>query len=404
MRLYALICAVGLFVTAIGATPDHLDESGGTWKLVKAERDGKPLPKEQFDHDITLIVTRTEGGGIKYVAKKSYNVVTEATVQQHKAGDKYDQCDVTFSKGCSQGKTLRGILGVEGDTMTACWHRGQGYPKEFTGAKDFGCTLRILKRIADNDLAKLAGTWNLIALERDGKPAPKDKVADKLVITRISGAKSACHVLVMDRGKVRAEATIQPTDGAKDEKHDGLTYTRFNVTYSKGRHAGTTLHASIHVYGDALKAFWTIPDEGGEEATKTFHTFQRADDDLAQLPGTWKQVSAERDGKPLSKEEFAKYPNVLVITRVKGQEGECKVVMKMGDEVVAEAMLKRSAGEKGAKHNHYEAAYSKGRHAGTTLHATIDVDGDTLKACWTKPDEGGDGASKTCHTLQRVKQ
>ena len=255
---------------------------------------------------------------------------------------------------------------------------------------------------ADN-LDKLSGTWKLVALERDGKPLPKGEVADELVITRLKGDESVWEVLVKQNGKVRAEATIQPTKGAKGEKDGDITYTKFDVMYSKGRHTGKTLHSFIHIDGDTLKAFWTKPDEGGEGADKTFHTFKRADD-AAKLPGLWKHVSAERDGKPLPKEEFDQYPGQLVITRGEVASGEFKVVMKIGDEVVAEATLNRSAGEKGGKNNQYDAAYSKGRHAGTTLHATIQVDGDSLKTCWTKPDEGSEDASRTCHTFKRVKE
>ncbi|MBI2824823.1 MAG: hypothetical protein HYX69_09070 [Planctomycetia bacterium] len=259
-------------------------------------------------------------------------------------------------------------------------------------------------RAAADDLHKLSGTWKLVALERDGKPLPQGEVADELVITRLKGDNSGWQVIVNQDGKVRAEATIQPTKG---EKHGDSTYTKFDVTYSKGRHTGKTLHAFIHLDGDTLKAFWTKPDEGGEGAEKTFHTFKRAADgggDAAKLSGTWKHISAERDGKPLAKEEFDKYPSHVVITRREGAKGEFKVVMKIGEEVVAEATIKRSEGEKGAEENQYDAAYSKGRHKGMTLRATIQVDGDTLNSCWTRADERGEDASQTCHTFERVKE
>lgn len=266
--------------------------------------------------------------------------------------------------------------------------------------------LAVTGRTRADDLDRLAGTWKLVGVERDGKPLSKEEVADELVITRLQGSRQAWQVIVNQNGKVRAEATIQPSASVKPEKEGDLTYTKFDVAYSKGRHAGKTLHAFIHTEGDTLKAFWTKPDEGGETADKIFHSFKRAAgaSDEARLRGTWKHVSAERDGKPLPKEEFDKYPSQLVITRGEVAKGEFKVVMQIGEQVVAEATIKRSAGEKGAKDNQYDAAYTKGRHAGKTLHATILVDGDTLNACWSKPNEEGEAARQTCHTFKRVKE
>lgn len=156
MRLFALmICAAGLVLAAAGtAAADHLAGTVGSWKLVKAERDGKALPKEDFDDDITVAVSKGEGGRLKLVVKKGDKVVTEATARLAKKGDRHDQFDITYAKGFHQkkdlkGKTHRGIIKVDGDTMTLCWHGGEAYPKDFTPAKDAGCTVRTYKRVKD---------------------------------------------------------------------------------------------------------------------------------------------------------------------------------------------------------------------------------------------------------------
>lgn len=129
---------------------------------------------------------------------------------------------------------------------------------------------------AADDLAdRLPGAWELVSVERDGQPVSKDEVAHTLVMTRLEGDRGACKVLIIKGDAVVAVATIRPTEGAKAEQHNGDTFTRYDVAYSKGRHQGKTLHASIHLDGDTMKGCWTKPDEGGEGASLTIHTFQR---------------------------------------------------------------------------------------------------------------------------------
>ncbi|MBX9788101.1 MAG: TIGR03067 domain-containing protein [Pirellulales bacterium] len=153
MRLFALmILAAGLILAAAGtAAADHLTKVPGTWEMVSGERDGKPLPKEDVEH--VMLICKAEGNAIRIVVKKHDKVVTEATAKLAKAGDKHDQYDITYSKGSDakgeslKGKTVHGIIAVEGDTLKACWHGEEGFPKEFTGAKGSGCALRTYKRV-----------------------------------------------------------------------------------------------------------------------------------------------------------------------------------------------------------------------------------------------------------------
>lgn len=148
------IFAVGAVLVAAGtAAADHLKKAPGTWKLVSAERDGKALPKEDFDDDVTVTV-KADGDDLKIAVKKGDKVVTEATAKLAKAGDKHDQYDITYTKGSDKdgdlkGKTFHGLISVDGETMKLCWHGGEGYPKEFTGAKDSHCTLRTYKRVKE---------------------------------------------------------------------------------------------------------------------------------------------------------------------------------------------------------------------------------------------------------------
>ncbi len=155
MRWFALtIFAAGSVLAAAGtAAADHLKKAPGTWKLVSAERDGKALPKEEIEN-VTVTITKADGDDLKFVVKQGDKVVTEATAKLHKAGDKHDEYDITYTKGSNKdgdlkGKTIHGVVTVDGDTMKVCWHGGEGYPKEFTAAKDSHCTLRTFKRVKE---------------------------------------------------------------------------------------------------------------------------------------------------------------------------------------------------------------------------------------------------------------
>lgn len=154
MRSSALtVIVAGVLLIAAGtAVADHLAKCPGAWELVSGERDGKALPKEDIEH-VTL-TCKADGDVLKIVVKKHDKVVTEATAKLAKAGDKHDQYDITYTKGSNKdedlkGKTIRGVISVDGDTMKVCWHAEEGYPKELTGAKDSHCTLRTYKRVKE---------------------------------------------------------------------------------------------------------------------------------------------------------------------------------------------------------------------------------------------------------------
>ena len=154
MKLLALMALVGVLSLAGTAAADHLGKSHGTWKLVSAERHGKPLPKADIEN-VTL-TCKAEGKDLKIVVKEGDKVVTEATAKLHKEGDKHDQYDITYTKGSDKdgkdmkGKTVHGIIAVDGDTMKVHWHAEEGHPKDFTVTKDsHSGTLRTYKRVKE---------------------------------------------------------------------------------------------------------------------------------------------------------------------------------------------------------------------------------------------------------------
>jgi uncharacterized protein (TIGR03067 family) len=158
MRLFALtILTAGLFfaATAENATADDLaPEMMGSWKLIKAERNGKSLSKEEFDNDVVLTCSKAEGGGIKCVVKKDGEVVTEGTVKHAKSDEKVkgDHYDMTYTKGTHKGKdlkgtTVHGLVHLDGDKLMVCW--GEKHPKDFTAAEDSNQTCRTYERIKE---------------------------------------------------------------------------------------------------------------------------------------------------------------------------------------------------------------------------------------------------------------
>lgn len=142
MKLPAAVAlVVGLSFTGTAAA-HHLHKCPGTWKLVKAERDGKPLPKEDIEN-VTL-TCKADGDDLKIVVKKGDKVVTEGTAKLAKDGDKnekHDQYDMTYTKGTDKdgkdmkGKIVHGIIAVDGDTMKVHWHGEKEHPKGFTDSK-----------------------------------------------------------------------------------------------------------------------------------------------------------------------------------------------------------------------------------------------------------------------------
>lgn len=153
IAVVTLVVGLALVGTAFA---DHLAKCPGTWKLVKAERDGKALPKADIEN-VTLIC-KAEGKDFKITVKEGDKVVTEGTAKLHKEGgkdDKHDQYDITYTKGTNKdgdlkGKTVHGLISVDGDTMKVCWSGEKDHhphPKELQGGKDSKCTLRTFERV-----------------------------------------------------------------------------------------------------------------------------------------------------------------------------------------------------------------------------------------------------------------
>jgi uncharacterized protein (TIGR03067 family) len=119
------------------AVKKELAKLKGTWQLVSAETDGVKLPAEQVKQ-IRVIIQ--EGKHSVYFGEK---VVADG-VEFHidpSASPK------TTEDTLKDGKKIRGIYKLEGDTLTSCVAApDKERPSEFTGKKGSGYTLRVFKR------------------------------------------------------------------------------------------------------------------------------------------------------------------------------------------------------------------------------------------------------------------
>jgi uncharacterized protein (TIGR03067 family) len=144
MKRWATVMVAAGLLTAAQAPPGDakkaLDQIQGTWTVVMAEADGKPLPAEQTK-DLKLVVQ-----GDKYTFKTPDHTI-EGTYKLDPA-KKPKTIDATRSDGPDKGKVLLGIYQVEGDQLKMCF----GAPGKETRPKDFapkageGFRLYVLKR------------------------------------------------------------------------------------------------------------------------------------------------------------------------------------------------------------------------------------------------------------------
>ncbi len=142
----ALVLAAGLLLAANGQKPDAVKEEmakfQGAWKAVSIERNGeKAIDDDDALKQLTLTVkgdTRTITAGDETVSVGTFKLDPS---QKPKA------IDITVSKGPLEGKPLRGIYEIDGDTHKICLAlEGDERPKEFTSKAGSGHLLQVFRR------------------------------------------------------------------------------------------------------------------------------------------------------------------------------------------------------------------------------------------------------------------
>lgn len=130
MRRFALALFAAGLVLALGSTlaadevKDELKKLDGTWTATEGEANGQALPEDEVkklklkikDGQYEVKVNdQTDKGNLKVNPKK-----------------KPKEVDAESIEGTNQGKTIKGIYEVDGDTLKACYQVGEGErPTEF---------------------------------------------------------------------------------------------------------------------------------------------------------------------------------------------------------------------------------------------------------------------------------
>lgn len=149
------------------AAKDDLAKFQGTWRLVSAETDGAPAPKERIDGVTVTIAGKTHTVRVKdQVAAKDVAFELDPSKSPR---------EVTDTVG--EGKVIRGIYKIEGDTLTSCVAPvNAARPTEFSAPAGSKRTLRVFRREPAGDPTKadyalFQGSWTIESMEIGGKSA-----------------------------------------------------------------------------------------------------------------------------------------------------------------------------------------------------------------------------------------
>ncbi len=141
---FTLLCAVALTLAASATAGDaakkEQDRLQGTWVVVAAEREGRPLDRIKGGK---LIVT-----GSNFTIETASGATLKGDLMLDPA-KKPRQMDLTHTAGALRDQTWKAIHQLDGDDLKICYAEadsGKDRPTEFTTAQGSGRLLTILKR------------------------------------------------------------------------------------------------------------------------------------------------------------------------------------------------------------------------------------------------------------------
>jgi uncharacterized protein (TIGR03067 family) len=133
-----LAIGVALLVAADTRADDDA-KLQGTWRMVRGERDGKPVPP-----DAVRTATLTMEGNMHTVRVGEDSYIG---TQKLDPSTQPKSIDVTDSEGRFKGQTLKGIYRVEGDELTVCFAKpGEQRPTKFTTRSGTGSLMDVWRR------------------------------------------------------------------------------------------------------------------------------------------------------------------------------------------------------------------------------------------------------------------
>lgn len=141
-----LVLAAGMLVAADDAKKDdvkkEMERFQGNWTTVSIQRDGKDVLPDEEKPKLKLTITDN-----KRVLKVDDEVRSNGTYKLDPAKSP-KWIDITVSEGPLQGRTVKGIYEIEGDTQKICLQLNEDgdRPKEFSSKPESGHLLQIFKR------------------------------------------------------------------------------------------------------------------------------------------------------------------------------------------------------------------------------------------------------------------
>jgi len=224
------------------------------------------------------------------------------------------------------------------------------------------------------EMAKLQGTWNIVALEVDGA-----KMAENM----LKGAK------IVVEGNNFTSISMGATYQGTMKVDVASTPKSFDLMFTEGPEKGNTSRAIYELDGDTWKICLTL---GGKDRPKEFatkagsglalETLKREAGDMGQdavkkemalLEGEWSMVSGEIGGQPLPP-EFLKGSKRVV----KGNE----TTVTIGGQLFFKATTSIDPSKQPKT---IDYAMTEGPSKGKTQYGIYQIDGDTLRFCFAAP-------------------
>jgi uncharacterized protein (TIGR03067 family) len=140
-----LIVAVAA-VLPIAALPGEkgdadLKKLQGTWRIMRGEDQGKPVPPEKLQGNLVVIEKQTMIANDKD-HKKVYVMTFKLDASRTPKA-----LDMTITEGKDKGKTAKGIYALEGDDLKIAYSFGVDRPKQFKTKEGDKHLFFVLKRI-----------------------------------------------------------------------------------------------------------------------------------------------------------------------------------------------------------------------------------------------------------------
>ena len=238
------------------AAAAELAKLRGTWQLLSAETEGKPMPEEQAKKIRVTIEGNhhTVTFDDKVVAEKVQFAVDPTTTPK--------SIEDTLVQEPYRGKKIRGIYRLEGDILTSCVGAIDApRPTEFTSKPGSGQTLRRFVRVketaiapdgaSDKEYQAFEGTWRFDSIQFDGHDLPAEAFKTYRLI-----CKGRDFTSITGEGTDRGTFSV---DVAKSPK-------TIDVSFTEGPSKGQTWRGIYVLKDDTYKVCMSIAGADRPEA------------------------------------------------------------------------------------------------------------------------------------------